>query len=406
MGQRRRLWRLWRSSERPLSCDDMERRGWRGAWGRAESWCGRRACRRQGGAAGAGDAADASPPLSPRHSSRVRNGRLILLNAPPDRCDQNYSMRAKVIRLAGLISLVHSLGGCFSALRRFSQRGSILGRGFETRSVLRDPLDLLACGPVNVLLRSDIYLTQLASFGVEDEMDPFDVNKPKPVPIAEGQRFRSVAVSTISCAALALVLAACAVPVDPVAMALRGIDVFGSVRPVSPLTQGTRLIVAAGGNGTHAQQVGDCVREGLSLQMPWASVTLANEHAASGSSPATDGRVPTGPDAEYLIRVTDRSTSDSGWATNTTVREVVGVTHVRVYRIALEASVTDLRRQQEVGVLRATSQGEGASGVALVLAPPLIVPVPLIMPPGGRTGLSICQAFAHVLGRQLTVADR
>lgn len=224
---------------------------------------------------------------------------------------------------------------------------------------------------------------------------------------------------------LALLLAGCVVPVDPMRLAARGPTVGAQMTAAGhALAAGERIALVIQETQLDPQRLQRCIADGMRTRLPTPGptvVSLEPEAAARlAAALPTDFDAPlpeemTGAGVEWAVVVRDASrrvaTPEGGIGGHggSSGGMFGGYIGERVdYALSLEATILDLRVPRRLGRATAWYGAQGGGGIAAGIiggggfALPFVLPI--IRLPGGTGALAICNAFGRSLGDALVAA--
>lgn len=224
---------------------------------------------------------------------------------------------------------------------------------------------------------------------------------------------------------LALLLAGCVVPVDPMRLAARGPTVGAQMTAAGhALAAGERIALVIQETQLDPQRLQRCIADGMRtrLPQPGPAVVALDEAAAArlaASLPAEqDAPLPEEVSvigAAWAILVRDGSrraaTPESGFGGQGGGGGAMlgGYVGERVdYALSLEAVILDLQARRRLGRATAWYAAQGGGGIAAGIIGGGGIALPFVLPiirlPGGTSALAICNAFGRSLGDALVAA--
>lgn len=216
-------------------------------------------------------------------------------------------------------------------------------------------------------------------------------------------------------------LGGCINAVDPLWLAMLGPRTISELVAARPIGPGDRLALLVMNPGEDAHALGACVVGGLRTHLrdrpPIVELTASERVRASIADeglpralPAASAQLGT----EWLIVVTDRSVArlEQSSFSDLFGEHGLGLAHVTgtQYTLRLHGQLFDLRNADSLGVVTATFDTHGRSGLAVgIVGVPLSLAYPVALPivhfPAGRNALAICDAFGRALADGLLRAS-
>jgi hypothetical protein len=222
---------------------------------------------------------------------------------------------------------------------------------------------------------------------------------------------------------LALPLAGCVIPTDPMRLASEGPATASEVvRAARPMRAGDTVGLAVLETSVDRARLHRCIAGGIASRLPagvalvsldearFAALTAA---ASSGQEALPDAIVEAGADWAILVRDVTRQSSSTG---SRLIEDrggslgVLGGTET-TYELRLDAVLADLRARRAVGRATASYAARGSEQVAAGIASFVSgtgLAVPFVLPifrlPAGTTAMAICYAFGRSVADALVSA--
>ncbi|PWS36890.1 hypothetical protein DFH01_08330 [Falsiroseomonas bella] len=228
---------------------------------------------------------------------------------------------------------------------------------------------------------------------------------------------------------LALPLAGCVIPTDPVRLAARGPSTNAQVTAAGrTLAEGERIVLVIRETQLDPDRLHRCIADGMRARLPASGPTVVALDPAGAAR--LSAAVPADLTAalpeelarfgvEWAVVVRDGSTRVAtpesgldgyGGGGGGVIGGYVGE---RVdYALSLEATILDLRERRRLGRATAWYAARGGGGIAAGIAGggggDVAIAVPFVLPiirvPAGTSALAICNAFGRTIGDALVSA--
>lgn len=227
---------------------------------------------------------------------------------------------------------------------------------------------------------------------------------------------------------LALPLAGCVIPTDPIRLAAQGPSTNAQVTAAGRgLAEGERIALVIRETQLDRDRLHRCITDGMRARLPAPSpAVVALDPASAARLSAVTAIGPTqalpeemdGFGVEWAVLVRDASRASSDHRTRSVVEADIagsgflgGASERRTsYRLELEATILDTKARRRLGWVTAVHFTEGSSEVMAGLAVLGGLPVPAVLPiirlPAGTSALAICNAFGRAIGDALVSATR